>query len=85
MFVIFLPCYIHFSLTRGEKKKKVFLGLPRDTKYSFDRYKELMRLLGERAEGKEYLGNSVAAGKRVRTLKPYQMKHFVVVMVNGVL
>ena len=57
----------------------------RDTKYSFDRYKELLRLLGERAEGKEYLGNSVAAGKRVRTLKPYQMIHFVVVMVNGVL
>ena len=24
----FLPSYIHFSLTRGENKKKVFLGLP---------------------------------------------------------
>ena len=51
----------------------------------FDRYKELLRLLSERAEGKEYLGNSVAAGKRVRTLKPHQMTHFVVVMVNEVL
>ena len=30
MCVILLPSYIHFSLTRGENKKKVFLGLPND-------------------------------------------------------
>ena len=29
------------------------------------RYAELLRLLGDRAGCKEYLGNSIAAGKRV--------------------
>jgi len=33
-----------------------------------DRYAELLRLLGDRAGCKEYLGNSVAAGKRVAIL-----------------
>ena len=28
MCVISLPSYIHFSLTRGKNKKRVFLGLP---------------------------------------------------------